>query len=157
MKRWLAIALVICILALSLGLPALGAVTWASYQDEARTQPCDLFAIKDCYIYMKGDGLPSASKTYMAKYFDSGGQILLSYTGQSSGGVFLSQIKPSDFQNPPWTAKAGTWTAELYKTGPAVVLLATDTFTVDQSAIPEFPTVAAGIGVVACALESIII
>lgn len=130
------------------------AVVWDSYSDPERLAQCDLFVAKDCYVYMKATGLPSAPKVYQAKYCDANGQILLSYTGQSSGGVFLSQIRPSDFQNPPWTAKAGTWTAELYKTEPTVQLLVIDTFTVDQSAIPEFPTVAAGIGVVGLCLGS---
>ena len=148
MKRWLFILAIILFMLILFalvisGLPAFGAVTWCSYQDEARTQPCDLFTVKGSSVYMKADGLPSAAKTYQAKYYDATGQILLSYSGQSSSGVFLSEIRPSDFP----ASKPGTWKAELYKTEPSVVLLATDTFKVDQSAIPEFPTVAAGIGV----------
>jgi len=103
---------------------------WQSYSNSARTVVSDLFTVSGSIVYMKGDNLQK-SKSHTAKYYDSGNNLLRVEEGISdSGGVFLSLIQPSMFQ----AAAPGLWKVELYR---GVPLVATDTFIVQASAIPE--------------------
>lgn len=137
--------LIALILIIALPNIAWAGLIWDSFSDEARTIQSDMFSEYGGLSYMKATGLPQASKTYKAKYYDADGALLQVETGISSNGEFLSQIIPAGFPE----SQPGTWTVELYRTEPKEQIIATDTFTVVESAIPEFPAVAAGISVAA--------
>jgi len=94
---------------------------------------------------MKATGLPVPDEEYEVRYYDAADELRQSETGiMSSNGELLSQILPSNFEG---SAVAGKWYAELWNEPPATKPLATAKFNVQESAIPEFPTVASGIGV----------
>ena len=143
MKRFVICLLVLLLLVMPTVVRA--AVAWDSYSDEARTIQSDDFDQYGSFVYMKAAGLPGQDGYYEARYYDADMVQLQTETNMSSNGEFLSLILPSAFEG---SAAAGTWTAELYDLTPKMKLLVTDTFYVQASAIPEFPTVVSGIGVV---------
>ena len=123
-------------------------ITWESYSDPSYTIQSDYFSQSDCFVYMKAVGLPPVGREYSAKYYDASDTLLQVMTGLSQQGIFTSIIQPSKFPN----SVAGVWKVELHKLSPSK-LEATDTFTVEPSAIPEFPVVFSSIGVAGlCAL-----
>ncbi len=127
------------------------AVAWQSYSDEARTIQSDSFSEYGCYVYMKGNGLQK-NKMYHCYFYDAGGYNLWTESDLSNGAgewpsIVLGAVQTS--RNP--SSPAGTWRAELYNWNNQLV--ATDTFEVAASAIPEFSNVVSGIGAaIACGL-----
>lgn len=122
--------------------PVEAAVMFESYSDVARTIQSDNFTAQGSWVYLKGTGL-AKNKAYRTTFFDAQNATVLILDSQSDGnGVVLSQVKPSAYP----TSSPGIWKAELWKVQP-LTLEATDTFTVQGSAIPEFPDVFAGITV----------
>ena len=120
--------LIILLLLLLLPTPVRGAVSWESY---SQGEVCDYF--ESGPVDMKATGL-GADKLYRVRYYDSGDVLLQTDDGYSSGGELIGTINPLHYP----ASQAGMWTAELYKMQPKESLLATDTFEVTQSAIPEF-------------------
>jgi outer membrane protein assembly factor BamB len=125
---------------------------WASHTDPDRADPEEnTFASPDTTVYMKGTSFANVS--YLIAYYDADGVKERSETVTVTTGTLNSQyLLTSD----P-TAAAGTWHAlvqpssgytgfgtDNYSTIAAwpdtYGLLADDSFTVEQSAIPEFPT-----------------
>ena len=126
-------------------------VVWDSYSDPAHIIQSDLFVEYNCLVHMQAVGLPPVNKRYSVEYYDALDTLLQVEAGLSQEGSFISIIRPSGFPN----SASGIWRAELYRTSPRKSI-ATDTFTVESSAIPEFPIAIAGIGVVGlCALAYI--
>jgi hypothetical protein len=133
---------------------------WDSYQESGRTTIRDFFDHTYYTAYMKGTGF--AAGTYNVAYYDagaSGGQKVVTDANiTASGGVLNSQIDLRGYTS----STPGTWHALVQPTGGTAFdqdyntavanpdtrnLIANDSFTVDQSAIPEFPIVIAGIAV----------
>ncbi len=141
-----------------------------SYQDTARSTVNDSFDNTYDTVYMKGTGFLNGSNTYDIGYYDNAGDLiatdnaiaLVSVGGGrgtlgNTGGLYEpTYYFPTD---PGATAGAG-WHAVIQPSGatsfPATYatltadpdtyqLIADDTFSVNASAIPEFPTVIAGI------------
>jgi len=122
--------------------PVSAAVTWESYSDPERTIACDLFDTYGNPVYMKAEGLPGASKPYKCKFYDGDGYLIQVEDGYSDAqSVFVAMVLPQNFPD----STPGEWTAELYKVQPKEALVATDTFQVTENAVPEFPTIIAGI------------
>ncbi len=135
---------------------------WDSYQDSERNTVRDTFNDTYYTVYMKGTGF--ASGTYNVAYYDagaSGGQKVTTETNitVNGSGVLNSQCILSNYPS----SIAGTWHALAQPTGGTAFpsdyntavgapgtynLVANDSFTVQSSAIPEFPTMIAGIFVV---------
>ncbi len=142
-------------------------ITWDSHTDPARADPPeDTFASPNTTVYMKGTGF--ASDTYTVSYYDAtaagGGSKVYTESGISlDGNGFLnSQITLTSYPS----SIAGTWHALVQPTGATAFpstydaavaapdtydLIANDSFTVEQSAIPEFPTVLAAMVALALA------
>lgn len=123
-----------------------GESTHDNYNNNFDTQAEDTVYIQGCYF--------ERDTAYHVAYYDNGGAKVLSDGGVTSdaNGVVNSQWYFPDNTG----AAAGTWHAVIYKdpTSPAATYTANDpnsiqecTFTVTSDAIPEFPTVFAGIGV----------
>ena len=116
-------------------------VALESYSNFPRTVVCNEFGIPNCTVYMKATGISPPTAEVVIKYYDATipePVEVQSEPGCAVKGEFLTEIKPSNFPN----ATSGCWTAKLYK---GTNLLATDTFTVQASAIPEFPVWWAGL------------
>jgi hypothetical protein len=129
---------------------------WDSHTDSARNDPPeDIFASPNTIVYMKGTGF--AAGTYSVSYYDAttagGGNKLFTESGLivAGDGILVSQITLTGYPS----SVAGMWHALVQPTGAtsfpstynAVVaapdtygLIANDSFTVQQSSIPEFPT-----------------
>lgn len=147
---------------------------WESYQDSARTTVWgDTGTEYDAtyrIVYMKGTGFLDGAETYNVGYYDAddtkratdNGIALVSVSGgRGTLGNTSDPYEPNyDLTSPP--AAAGTWHAVVQPSGATAFpsdystlsgapddykLIADDTFTVEASAIPEFPTVMAAIGV----------
>ncbi|MBI4186146.1 MAG: exosortase/archaeosortase family protein [Chloroflexi bacterium] len=136
---------------------------WGSHSDSARTTVANTFASYGDIVYMYGEGFDTTG-TYKVAYYDGGtindgvdGAKLQTdtYTDDADGVLDLSQVRPADYS----LASYGTWNAVVYKTTgtmPAsydlvskadAAYVVSDSFTVQQAAIPEFSTVMAAIAV----------
>ncbi len=113
-------------------------VALESYSNFPRTVVCNEFSVPNCTVCMKATGISPPTAEVVIKYYDDANAQVQSEPGCAVKGEFLTEIKPSNFPN----AMPGCWTAKLYK---GTNLLATDTFTVQASAIPEFPVWWAGL------------
>ncbi len=149
------------------------ASSWDSYSDTGRTTqpPGDTFSGTTNVVYMKGTGFLDGAQTYNVGYYDNGGAIVTSDNGialvsvsgtRGTLGNTSSPYEPTyTFTDNP-TAAPGTWHMVVQPAGatafPATYsalnaapdtyqLLADDTCTVEGSAIPEFSTVMAAVGV----------
>ncbi len=141
-------------------------ISWESYSDLARTNVSNNFTVAGSYVYMKGTGFNAATSGYNVAYYDAtvtggGNNIMTDASLTVAGdGILNSLIRPSDFPSaavgdPPWHAlvqlTGATSFPATYNAAVAAPetygLLANDSFTVQASAIPEFPTVMAGIAV----------
>ena len=135
---------------------------WDSHTDSGRADPAEeTFAAPDYTVYMKGTGFTSGN--YDVGYYDAtmtgGGNLVTTDTNisVSGDGILNSQyLLITDFN-----AVAGTWHVlvqpssgytsfdSAYDTTVGAPdtygLLANDSFTVEQTAIPEFPTVISGV------------
>ena len=135
---------------------------WDSHTDSGRTDPAeDTFASPNTTVYMKGTGFTNGNY-YNVAYYDAtvtgGGNLIYSDTNIS---VTTGMLDSAYLLTNDQSAIAGTWHALVqpfsgymafpgtYNTAVAAPdtygLLANDFFTVEQSAIPEFPTVIAAI------------
>ena len=134
---------------------------WGSCSDSARTAVSNDFTSYGDFVYMYGENF-DATGTYKVAYYDGGtnndgvdGTKVQTdtYIDDVSGISENSQCRPADYVSSSY----GTWHAVVYKTTetmPASYNLVstgdadytvTDSFTVQQAAIPEFPTVMAGV------------
>jgi hypothetical protein len=144
---------------------------WDSYSDTGRTTVCDSFANSTNVIYMKGTSFLDDSQTYNISYYDGSGAKIATDAGIAlinvSGGRgqlgnTSSPYEPTyDFNSNP-SASAGTWHIVVQPSGATAFpsdysvlsgapntyqLIGDDTCSVDETAIPEFSTVMAAIGV----------
>ena len=134
---------------------------WGSCSDSARTTVSNDFTSYGDIVYMYGENFDTTG-TYKVAYYDGGpahdgaeGTKVQTdtYTDNASGISENCQCRPADYGSSSY----GTWNAVVYKTSatmPANYDLVstsdadytvTDSFTVQQAAIPEFPTVMAGV------------
>ena len=126
---------------------------WESYENLTPTV-CDDFTESNNHVYMQGTGFPTGS--YTVGYFDGSGIWIADDDISVSGDGILN----SEYQLDSLPADFGTWHALAQPTGATSFpgtyaiaiaapdtyeLLADDSFNVEASAIPEFPTVMAGI------------
>ena len=140
MKRLLALILFMFLWAT----PVEAAVLWESYSDSTRLTVSNNFTASGAIVFMKGTGL-AKNKTYRSTFYDAQNNTVLIHDGQSdNNGVFLSQMRPSDYP----ASTPGVWSAKLERISGGTQLVGTDTFTVQASAIPEFETVFATVWVV---------
>jgi hypothetical protein len=122
---------------------------WESYSDSNHQTQCNLFAnpTTEHIAYMYGTGF-TASHPYRVAYYDgSNNNVATEDKGSDSSGNLLSEhtFKETSPDDAP-----GTWhviICEVNKNPPSTYnsgwpnTLASDNFTVQESAIPEFPTV----------------
>jgi hypothetical protein len=141
---------------------------WDSHTDSGRADPPeDTFASPNTTVYMKGTGF--ATGNYDVGYYDGdslgGGQWVVTDVNKAVAGDGILNVEYTLTTNP--TAAAGTWHVLVqpalatafpsdYNTAVGTPdtydILANDSFTAEASAIPEIPTVIAGIAVAgACA------
>jgi len=142
-KKMAWLPVIALLLLLMLSTPALAGVALESYSDAARTTVCDDFTVLDDPVYMKATGILSG-KDYEFRYYDAGDTLLLT-DGPITADVndeAVSEMTPSNYPS----STAGTWSCEIWSLAPSLKK-DTDTFTVQQSAIPEFPTVLSAIAV----------
>ena len=130
---WLAV-----VVFLLLSTQAFAAAVVESYSDEARTIPEDTFTVYGNPVYMRATGVLNG-KEYRFDYLDADSTPLMSDQKVAVGTTIDSLIVPSDYPS----AKALVWTCLIYRVSNGV-LQDTDTFTVQASAIPEFPTALSG-------------
>lgn len=144
---------------------------WDSYSDSLRNTVCDNFTNGTNVVYMKGTGFLDSTQTYNVSYYDGVGtkiatdasiRLINVSGGRGQLGDTSSPYEPTyTFSDNPG-AEPGTWHAVVQPSGATSFpsnystlsaspdtysLIADDTFTVDKSAIPEFATVMAAIGV----------
>jgi len=140
---------------------------WGSYSNSGRTTVSNDFSTYGAYVYMYGENFDTTG-TYKVGYYDggtahsgdSGAQIEVDiYTNDADGILDESQCRPADWNIGPPAASYGTWHAVVYKTTGDMpdsydlvsksdsAYVVTDSFTVEATAIPEFPTVFSAIGV----------
>jgi len=146
---------------------------WDSYSDTGRTIQEDTFSGGTNVVYMKGTGFWSnaTAQTYNVSYYDGGGNRIITDNGIAPVNVVDTRGDLGDTSDPyaptytftdnP-TAAAGTWHIVVQPAGATSFddsytivsnnpdtydLIADDTCTVEASAIPEFSTVMAAIGV----------
>jgi hypothetical protein len=133
--------------------------SWISYQDPARTQPQETFNSSRTTVYMGGGGYYNGSN-YLVAYYDASGVKRGSETSSGSGGSLTgAYLLTGDITASPgiWHALVqpasgytafGTHTyAQIIAAPDTYGLVSNDSFTAESSAIPEFPTVVAGIAV----------
>ena len=131
---------------------------WDSYQTSGRQTIDNDYASPYTTVFMHGTGFANVS--YLIVYYDANGANIGATTITVSGGTLDSQYLLTT--NP--TAAPGTWHAlvqpssgytafgthtyaEITASPATYGLAANDSFTVESSAIPEFPTVFAAISV----------
>ncbi|MFC2059317.1 hypothetical protein ACFLTS_06775, partial [Chloroflexota bacterium] len=129
-------------------------VTWVSYSDAGRTVEENNFVDPYRTVYMGGTGF-TVSHSYHVGYYDGVDVLVLSEGVASDGSGNLQSM--CNFEN--IGALAGTWHSVIYddlvasppsdyvSSDPESVF--EDAFTVNISAIPEFPTIIAMISVTA--------
>lgn len=113
-----------------------GATTWGSYSDPAHAVPCESFAEYHDTIYAYGTGFIK-NTWYTIKWTDGGGQVILTEVNKSGGNGLLESCHVVNDTNAP-----GLWYSRVYL---STTLVASDTFTVEASAVPEFPTMLSGL------------
>jgi len=131
-----------------------GTVTWVSYRDSGRSQAEDNFVDPYRTAYMGGAGF-TASHSYHVGYYDGVNVLVLSEGVSSDGSGNLQSTCGFEDKG----AIAGTWHSVVYDddvASPPSTYTASDSnsvfedsFTVNESAIPEFPTIMAMISVTA--------
>ncbi|MFC1926182.1 hypothetical protein ACFLWV_00315 [Chloroflexota bacterium] len=131
-----------------------GTVTWVSYRDSGRSQEDNNFVNPYRTGYMGGTGF-TASHSYHVGYYDGADVLVLSEGVASDGSGNLQSMCGFEIVG----AVAGTWHSVVYDddvASPPATYTASDSnsvfedsFTVDASAIPEFPTIMAMISVTA--------
>ncbi len=125
--------------------------TTASYSDAAHNNPLDLFDDfgTEHTVYMSGTGL-LPSHSYRVAYYDGSDTRRVNEIKASNASGNLS----SEHEFSVGTDVAGDWNVIVCETdftasdsynGSWSYTISSDTFTVQQSAIPEFPTVMAAI------------
>jgi len=133
--------------------------TWKSYDADNYTteHECSFFSDGTNHVYMHGTGCPSGD--IKVGYYDGNDTLVETDTYTAFGGGNLSsECLLTDFAGSPPTAAYGSWRAMVFNQSEALPgtvggayadpdLLDDDGFWVELSAIPEFPTVIAGIGV----------
>ncbi len=134
---------------------------WGSYSNPARTTVSNDFTTYGDIVYMYGENFDTTG-TYKVAYYDggtlhdgAGGTKLQTdtYTDDTDGILDQCLCRPADYG----ASSYGTWHAVVYKTTGTMpasydlvskadsAYVVTDSFTVQQAAIPEFPTVIASI------------
>lgn len=128
---------------------------WESYENLAPLTVCDNFTETNNHVYMQGTGFPTGS--YTVGYHDGDGIWIYDEDNISVGG---DGILNSEYQLDSLPAAFGTWHVLVQPFGATnfpgtyaaaiaapdlYELLADDSFNVEAEAIPEFPTVMAGI------------
>jgi len=121
---------------------------WGSYSNLGRTTVSNNFTSTSDIVYAYGENFDTTG-TYYVAYYDGGGTKLKTdtYTNDADGILDASQITPSDYGS----STAGTWHSVIYKTNAPPLTYASvstgdadyviqDSFTVQASAIPEFPS-----------------
>ncbi|MFC1892905.1 C1 family peptidase [Chloroflexota bacterium] len=130
---------------------------WESYSDTAREVRCDIYADygTEHIANMYGTGF-TASHNYRMAYYDGDGDNVREVTDTSDGDGNISsqhtfrETAPVDTYG-DWhviVCEAADDPPDIYNSGWANTL-ATDTFTVTEAAIPEFPTALAAISALA--------
>jgi len=130
------------------------AATWESYNDEAHTTVDDYFSTGEQTVYMFGEGFQASTAYHVAYYDGDNAKVLSDGVSSNSGGDLSSLCYFPTYQE---SAVIGTWHAVVYKdsvASPPETYIASDpnsvvedSFEVTYEAIPEFPTVIAGIAV----------
>ena len=146
---------------------------WDSYSDTGRSAQEDAFSGLTNNLYMKGTGFLDGAQTYNVSYYDGGGNKIVTDAGIALVNVSgtrgdlgnttgVPSYAPTYYFPDNPTAAAGTWHAVAQPTGATTFdtsytivstdpdtydLIADDTFDADGTAIPEFSTVMAAIGV----------
>ena len=133
------------------------ATVWASYDDAGRTSPQDTFAGSTDVVYMEGTDF--ARGDTKVGYYDVDGSLVETdtYVGFAGGTLQSDCVLNQDWGGSPPTGD-GTWYAVVLQTSgtmPATyaAAIASSTYVIDDdfyvanSAIPEFPTIMAAIGV----------
>ena len=144
---------------------------WDSYSDSGRTAQTDTFDNGTNIIYMKGTDFLDGSQTYNISYYDNSGSRIATDTDIALVNVSGSRGTLGNTGSPyePFydltgnkLAEAGTWHIVAQPSGATAFpsaystlspdpdtyeLIGDDTCTIDPSAIPEFPTIMAAIGV----------
>jgi len=158
-KLTLIAAIFIATALLFLGVDTVSAqATWASYSDSDHTTPSDEFTQLHCTVYMYGEGF-TKNKDYKIIYWDGGGNKRVAEVQKAV--TPQGKLKSEHTFDVPDVA--GNWHCTVYYPDtydPASYdpgdanIIADDTsysggyaFYAAQSAVPEFPTVMAGIGV----------
>jgi len=139
---------------------------WGSHNSD-RTAVNNDFTTYGDIIYMYGENFDTTG-TYKVAYYDggpahdgAGGAKVetATYTDDADGILDESQCRPADWEVGPPAASYGTWHAVVYKTAASMPnsydlvstdnasYVITDSFTVQEAAIPEFSTVISAIAV----------
>jgi len=132
---------------------------WESYSDSGHTVVEDNFSGSTDHVYMEGTGFPNGD--YDVGYYDGGDSLVLvaldeniSVTDGTLNSQYLLTTDPSAVGDAWWHVLVQPANATPFITDYTEVaitypdtyeLMANDSFYVAQSAIPEFPTVMAGI------------
>jgi len=137
--------------------------SWNSYEDSDRTIDCDNFTAGNQTVYMQGV-LPEASHDYKVAYYenktgasDEAHLLAIDIPKSNSNKILESSLHFPAYKNFPsgWN-DPGIWHSVVYDAtdSPPATYNATDPdiveddiFNVTAGAIPEFPTIFAGIGV----------
>jgi len=137
------------------------AVAWESYNDETRNVQDNTFASPETTVYMKGTGF-EPSTSYFVAYFDANGNQVSSELKSSDGsrnllslcalsdtgataGIWNALVQLDTTIYPVYTSFGTASYTEITAAPGTYGLVANDTFNVDESALPELPTVFAGI------------
>jgi hypothetical protein len=124
--------------------------TWGSFSNSGHTTVCNTFVASTPDLYMYGENFEEG--TYHVGIYDADG-----YKAASDGTWTTDTLSIQYQLNSDPGRAAGTWHAVVYKapnTPPTTYVaddparVVEDSFTVEQSAIPEFPTAFVAIGVV---------
>ena len=130
---------------------AIQSESWNSYNDPAHKNPDDTFSGEKHTVYMHGPGF-AVSHDYKVAYYDAGEDKIATHTNASDSDENLD----GQYYFPTYSAVAGLWHSVVYDatdsppstynpTDPNKI--ANDSFTVLESAIPEFPAVIAAIAI----------
>lgn len=115
---------------------AAGATAWGSYSDPAHEVPCESFGEYHAPIYTYGTGFVK-NAYYTIKWADGEGQIILTEVNRATSKGILESCHVVNDTNAP-----GLWYSRVYLD---TTLVASDTFTVEASAVPEFPSLLSGL------------
>ena len=142
---------------------AVGPTSWNSYNDSAYNYQDDTFSGDEHTVYMHGTGF-TATHPYRVAYYDAAVENNHIVTDAVNSNAYGNLSSDCVFTSYP--ADPGTWHAivcESTKDPPSTYnssweyKIADDSFTVEPSAIPEFPTVIAAIAVcLLCAVAYVV-